>query len=49
MVFSQLFTYNPLFNFTLTWQNNVFTGASMGEYMVSGLGWYSEVSARVVF
>lgn len=49
MVFSQLLTYNPLFNFTLTWQNNVFTGASMGEYMVSGLGWYSEVSARVVF
>jgi len=49
MVFSQLFTYNPLFNFTLTWQNNVFTGASAGEYMVSGLGWYSEVSARVIF
>lgn len=48
-VFSELLTYNPLFNLTLTWQNNFFTGASNGEYTVSGLGWYSEVSARVIF
>jgi hypothetical protein len=49
MVFSQIFTYVPLFNFTLTWQNNIFTGATPGEYTVSGLGWYSEVAARVIF
>lgn len=48
-VFSNLFTYVPLFNFTLTWQNNFFTGAPNGEYTVSGLGWYSEFSARVSF
>jgi len=49
MILSQLFTYNPLFNLTLTWQNNVFTGRPNGEYTVSGLGWYTEFSARVSF
>lgn len=49
MILSQLFTYNPLFNLTLTWQNNVFTGRPNGEYTVSGLGWYTEFSARVNF
>lgn len=48
-VFSELLTYNPLFNLTLTWQNNVFTGQPNGEYTVSGLGWYTEFSARVNF
>ncbi|MBN8221823.1 MAG: hypothetical protein J0L53_12925 [Spirochaetes bacterium] len=48
-VFSELLTYTPLFNLTLTWQNNIFTGAANGEYTVSGLGWYSEFSARVSF
>ncbi len=48
-VFSNIFTYLPLFNLTLTWQNNIFTGQSIGEYTVSGLGWYTEFSARVSF
>lgn len=48
-VFSQSLAYNPLFNFTITWQNNFFTGASNGEYTVSGLGWYTEISGRVRF
>ncbi|GAB4429269.1 MAG: hypothetical protein OHK0011_11640 [Turneriella sp.] len=49
MIISQLLTYNPLFNLTLTWQNNIFTGRPNGEYTVSGLGWYTEFSARVSF
>ncbi|MFZ5630279.1 MAG: DUF1302 family protein [Spirochaetota bacterium] len=49
VVASQILTYNPLFNLTLTWQNNIFTGQGVGEYTVSGLGWYTEVSARVSF
>jgi hypothetical protein len=49
LIISQLLTYNPLFNLTLTWQNNVFTGRPNGEYTVSGLGWYTEFSARVAF
>jgi hypothetical protein len=48
-VFSELLTYTPLFNLTLTWQNNIFTGQPNSEYTVSGLGWYSEFSARVLF
>jgi len=48
-VYSELLTYSPLFNLTLTWQNNVFTGAPNGEYTASGLGWYTEFSARVNF
>ncbi|MBV6494845.1 MAG: hypothetical protein LDLANPLL_02882 [Turneriella sp.] len=49
LIASQMLTYTPLFNFTLTWQNNIFTGNPRGEYTTSGMGWYTELSARVVF
>lgn len=49
VIISQLLSYNPLFNLTLTWQNNIFTGKPNGEYTVSGIGWYSEFSVRVSF
>lgn len=49
VIISQLLTYNPLFNLTLTWQNNIFTGRPNGEYTASGIGWYTEFSARVSF
>ncbi|HRP68231.1 MAG TPA: hypothetical protein PLY93_01715 [Turneriella sp.] len=49
LVASEMLSYAPLFNFTLTWQNNIFTGNPRGEYTTSGMGWYTELSARVTF